>query len=307
METAHFKLENMLEDNGGDICSCWDAMNNMIKLQHKEIKVSFEKSINTVEYNTPFYNKLVGFVSRSALSYISDQYDRIMTVGTDSSICGCTIRTTHGLPCACELARYNMHLPVPLQVFQDPGSRLNFSFQEMIEEGSEVSLQPIPLQAIHIHWRRLSFIFQEMNEEGSEVSLQREIDALHKQFQELDYAGKVTLKAKLRELALPDITLMCSAPEKVRTIDAPEKVRTIDAPQDLGSKRDKSVESDPLYLEHIDSPHSGHDVMTAHPSSEKPVHESRPMKVLPTKDQIPVEIHPFNEGIVDVKADENCS
>ncbi|XP_027912854.1 uncharacterized protein LOC114172722 isoform X2 [Vigna unguiculata] len=291
-ETAHWRLENLLEDSAGDICSCWDAINNMIKLQHKEIKVSFEKSINTVEYNTPFYKMLVGFVSRSALSYISDQYDRIKTIGTDSSICGCTIRTTHGLPCACELARYN----IPLQVVQDHGTRFNSSFQEMNEEGSEVSLQSVPLQAIHIHWRRLNFSVQEMSEEGSEVSLQREIDALHKQFQELDYAGKVTLKAKLRELALPDITLMCSALERVRTNDAP---------QDLGWKRDKSVECDPLYWEHIDSPHSDHYCIT-HPSSEKPVHESNSMEVLPSMDQIQVEVHPFNEGIVDVKAEENC-
>jgi len=287
-ETAHWRLENLLEDSAGDICSCWDAINNMIKLQHKEIKVSFEKSINTVEYNTPLYKMLVGFVSRSALSYISDQYDRIKTIGTDSSICGCTIRTTHGLPCACELARYN----IPLQVVQDHGTRFNSSFQEMNEEGSEVSLQSVPLQAIHIHWRRLNFSVQEMSEEGSEVSLQREIDALHKQFQELDYAGKVTLKAKLRELALPDITLMCSALERVRTNDAP---------QDLGWKRDKSVECDPLYWEHIDSPHSDHYCIT-HPSSEKPVHESNSMEVLPSMDQIQVEVHPFNEGIVDVKA-----
>ncbi|KAK7367097.1 hypothetical protein VNO80_09106 [Phaseolus coccineus] len=38
VETAHWRLENLLEDSKGDICSCWDAMNNMIKLQHKEIK-----------------------------------------------------------------------------------------------------------------------------------------------------------------------------------------------------------------------------------------------------------------------------
>ncbi|RDX82859.1 hypothetical protein CR513_36299, partial [Mucuna pruriens] len=184
VETAHWRLENLLQDNGGDMCSCWDAMNNMIKLQHTEIRMSFEKSMNVVEHNTPFYIKLQGFVSRSALCHIADQFDRVKTVGIDSSICGCMIRTTHGLPCACELARYSL------------------------------VCHPVPLQAIHVHWRRLNY--QEMNDEGFELSLQREIDALHKQFQELDYAGKITLKAKLRELALPDITLMCSSPEKDR-------------------------------------------------------------------------------------------
>ncbi|KAH1234590.1 Alpha-glucosidase 2 [Glycine max] len=191
-ETAHWRLENLLQDSGGDMCSCWDAVNNMIKLQHTQIKVSFEKSINIVEYNDPFYSKLRGFVSRNALSYIADHYDRVKTVGIDidGSLCGCTIRTTHGLPCACELAKYSR------------------------------TWHPIPLQAIHVHWRTLNFSDQEMNNEGLELALQREVDALHNQFQELDYAGKITLKAKLRELAFPDAILMCPSPENY--FDAPK-------------------------------------------------------------------------------------
>lgn len=174
------------------MCSCWDAVNNMIKLQHTQIKVSFEKSINIVEYNDPFYSKLRGFVSRNALSYIADHYDRVKTVGIDidGSLCGCTIRITHGLPCACELAKYSR------------------------------TWHPIPLQAIHVHWRTLNFSDQEMNNEGLELALQREVDALHNQFQELDYAGKITLKAKLRELAFPDAILMCPSPENY--FDAPK-------------------------------------------------------------------------------------
>ena len=46
----------------------------------------------------------------------------------DSSRCGCIMKTTHGLPCACELARYVV--------------------------GS------IPLDTVHMFWQTLSFLDQ---------------------------------------------------------------------------------------------------------------------------------------------------
>ncbi|KAJ1391177.1 MULE transposase domain [Sesbania bispinosa] len=41
VESAHSRLKNMLQDCRGDLCNCWDAMNNMITLQHTKIKASF--------------------------------------------------------------------------------------------------------------------------------------------------------------------------------------------------------------------------------------------------------------------------
>ncbi|KAL2323773.1 hypothetical protein Fmac_028152 [Flemingia macrophylla] len=264
VEATHCRLKKLLQDEKEDMCSYWDAMNKMITLQHAEIKVSFEKSINVVEHrhNTSFYIKLVGFVSRSALGHITDEYDRVKIVGIDSFICGCTIRTTHGLPCACELGRYTM---------------VN---------------HPIPLRAIHVHWRKLHFSDQGMNSEGSELSLQPEIDALHKLFQELDYAGKVILKAKLHELAFPDTSSVCPPPEML--IEGPVLLR------------DKSTKCDSSYWENVDALHPPHDSASCHPSSQKSFRESKCRSVQPMMDQFPVEIHPFIEDIIDVKADANC-
>jgi len=42
-----------------------------------------------------------------ALTYIIEDFDRVRHVGIDSECCGCVLRHTHGLPCACELARYD--------------------------------------------------------------------------------------------------------------------------------------------------------------------------------------------------------
>lgn len=62
----------MFQDSRGDLCSCWDAMNNMTTLQHNEIKASFQRSIKKVdlEYNNHLYYKLRGFVSKASINHI---------------------------------------------------------------------------------------------------------------------------------------------------------------------------------------------------------------------------------------------
>ena len=87
----------------------------------------------------------------------------------DSSHFGCVMRTTHGLPFACELARY--------------------------------VVDSIPLDVIHMFWRRLSFLDQGLSD--PEVSLTKEMKTISKQFEELDVCGKVTLKSKLQEIVYP--------------------------------------------------------------------------------------------------------
>jgi len=101
----------------GDICFCWDSVNKMIILQHNTIKASFEKSLNVVShsFNVTTYKKLVGFISKYALQYIVEEMNRLKWVGFDKEQCGCTLRSTHGLPCACELASSGFR-SIPLQL-----------------------------------------------------------------------------------------------------------------------------------------------------------------------------------------------
>jgi len=112
----------------GDLCTCWDAVNKVIILQHNEIKASFELSLHVVSHtlNVTLYKYLIGYVSKYALVHIVEEFLKVQSTGFNSSQFGCVIRRTHGLPCACELARY--HLGV------------------------------IPLTEVHVMWTRLSFL-----------------------------------------------------------------------------------------------------------------------------------------------------
>jgi len=102
-------------------------------------------------------------VSRYALNEIATEFERVHYAGKNPSSRGCVMRTTHGLPCACELSRYVV--------------------------GS------IPLDSIHMFWRRLSFSDQGLFE--AKVTIKEEMETISKRFEELDVCGKVTLKSKL--------------------------------------------------------------------------------------------------------------
>ncbi|KAH1264792.1 hypothetical protein GmHk_01G000629 [Glycine max] len=117
------------------------------------------------------------------INKIVAEFEHVKYASIDSSRCGCIMKTTHGLPCACELARY--------------------------------VLGSIPLDTIHMFWRRLSFSDQDLFE--PEVSITKEMEAISKRFKDLDVRGKVTLKSKLREIVYHNLNSMCAPPEKVKT------------------------------------------------------------------------------------------
>jgi len=185
VESAHWALKRLLQNSLGDLYSVWEAMNNMMTLQHTKIKASFETCMHVVGhiFKVTLYKKLFGMVSRYALNHIATEFEHVNYVSIDSSHYECIMRTTHGLPWACELARYVV--------------------------GS------IPLDIIHIFWRRLRFSSQGLFE--PEVTITEEMEAISKQFKEPDVCGKVTLKSKLREIAYPNLNFVCALLENVKT------------------------------------------------------------------------------------------
>jgi len=140
----------------------------MIILQYTEIKTSFETSAHVVGhvFKVNLYKKLLGMVSRYALNQIATEFEHVSYLGIDSSRCGCVMKITHGLPCACKLAIY--------------------------------VVDSIPLDVIHMFSRRLSFSDQGLSE--PEVSITEEMKTISMQCEELDVWGKVTLKSKLWEI-----------------------------------------------------------------------------------------------------------
>ncbi|KAL5128565.1 putative protein FAR1-RELATED SEQUENCE 10 [Glycine soja] len=212
VESVHWALKRVLHNSVGDLCSVWDAMNNKITLQHVEIKASFETSTHVVGhvYKKTLYKRLLGMVSRDALNQIASEIDRLRYLDNNLSSCGCVMRSTHALPCACELSRYTA--------------------------GS------IPLESVHLFWRRLCFSDQGLCE--MEVTIKEEIEIISKRFDELDVAGKVTLKTKLREIAYPDHNSMCPPLSKVNTKGAPKKSM---------KRSQRSTKRDPSYWEYVDA------------------------------------------------------
>ncbi|KAH1205374.1 hypothetical protein GmHk_16G046096 [Glycine max] len=118
-----------------------------------------------------------------------DSVKLVNACNLNPSSCGCVVRTTLGLPCACELSKY-------------VGSC-------------------IPLDSIHMFWRRLSFLDQGLSE--PEVGIKDVMETISKKFEELDVCGKFTLRTKLWEIAYPDQNSMCPPPAKVNTKRAPKK------------------------------------------------------------------------------------
>ena len=85
-------------------------------------------------------------VSRYTLNEIAAEYERVPYGGKNPSRCGCVMRSTHGLPCACELSKY--------------------------------IVSSIPLEIIHIFWQRFSFSDQGLCE--AEVTITEEIETISK-------------------------------------------------------------------------------------------------------------------------------
>ncbi|KAH1238358.1 hypothetical protein GmHk_08G023034 [Glycine max] len=103
VESAHLSLKRLLQNSLGDLCNMWDTMNNMITLQHTEIKASFETSTHVVGhvFKKNLYKRLLGMVSRYVLNQITAELECVDYAGKNPSSCGCVVRTTLGLPCAC--------------------------------------------------------------------------------------------------------------------------------------------------------------------------------------------------------------
>ncbi|KAL5134493.1 hypothetical protein HKD37_03G007636 [Glycine soja] len=162
VESTHWALKRVLQNSLGDLCI------------HMSLDMSSKK---------PYTERLLEMISRYALNQIAAEFERVHYAGKNPSTCGCVMRSTHGLPCACELSKY--------------------------VDGC------IPLDSIHMFWRRLSFSDQGLSK--PEVSIKEEMETISKRFEELDVCGKFTLKTKLREIAYIDQNLMCPPPTKVNT------------------------------------------------------------------------------------------
>ncbi|XP_028186404.1 protein FAR1-RELATED SEQUENCE 6-like [Glycine soja] len=168
----------------------------------------------------------------NAVKDIAAEFERVHYAGKNPSSCGCVVRTTLGLPCACELSKYVGGC--------------------------------IPLDSIHMFWRRLSFSDQGLSE--PEVGIKDVMKTIYQKFEELDVCGKFTLRSKLWEIAYPDQNSMCPPPAKVNTKWAPKKTTSRNP---RSTKRDPSYWE---YVDAFESKqNSNSSVRRTASSSEQPI------------------------------------
>jgi len=120
-------------------------------------------------------------VSKAALGFIGEEYERSRRFGFAKEDCGCVQMVTYGLPCACILA-----------------------------EKRKKKL-PILLDEIHPHWRRLGVIGQEVD---AHFSITEEWDTIQERIKRSPYNMKLFIKQKLREVGFPEETMMKPTSEK---------------------------------------------------------------------------------------------
>ncbi|KAI5400827.1 hypothetical protein KIW84_065620 [Lathyrus oleraceus] len=206
---------------------------------------------------------------------IAEELLRVDYVGTNRQICGCTLRTSYGLPCACELGRY-------------------------ILGGI-----PIPIDAVHVHWRKLTMEVElEVGEDdGSEVDMTSAMDELWRRFRSLDVIGKRALKSRVCELAYPTMTTLCPPPEKIKTKGGVKK---------KGKKpADYDVYRDPSYHEYVDkASQSSQRQSQSSQRQSQPSQASKKIKLSKKQPQFilqfPNHIRSYIEDVVNVESDGNC-
>ncbi|XP_014492691.1 uncharacterized protein LOC106755109 [Vigna radiata var. radiata] len=267
VESAHWNLKRLLGSSMGDLCSCWDAMHNVIVLQHNKIRASFEKSINLKNdaYKALRYKILVGRVSRYALELIADEVDRVNNIGLDNGRCGCILSSTYGLPCACILARY------------EPGM--------------------IPIGEIHVIWTRLSISRTVSTESLPEFSLDWEVKLVQERFKNVDIGEKVNIRHKMLVIACPEMTFMLAPANKVKTKGA-QKTKV--------ARHERSTKRDPSYFEHVDIFISRTEPSFSRKSQVKSKPKEFARSAVPFLNQFHPICQPYIVDVVDVVADGHC-
>ena len=185
-------MKKYLSTSQGNFETSWAKIHNLLKLQHTDIKASFETSLTIVQhqFKPAEFNHIRGFTSVTALNIILSELKRAISIGVDRSACGCVIRQTHGLPCAHEIAEYKREC------------------------------QPIPLERIDLHWKKLDLVAVTQKQKV-ELSCQPEFELIANRFNESSIEIQLDILKKLKEIANPGCTFLLDPEVKTRTRGRP--------------------------------------------------------------------------------------
>jgi hypothetical protein len=138
VEGSHGRLKGYLHGSTGDLATGWEAIDKMLINQFTELQATFGRNVSVVEhtFKDHYLYALLNFkVSRAALNHIRREELRVEECGMDSKKCGCLMRRTYGLPCACVIARkIKNNLPIRLDEVNAHWKKLCF----MEDDGSDL-------------------------------------------------------------------------------------------------------------------------------------------------------------------------
>ncbi|XP_074315258.1 uncharacterized protein LOC141651443 [Silene latifolia] len=128
VESSHSLLKAWLKSVNLNIDTMWPRIHSMLEAQHLKIRYELEVSRSRPRNGDRVFSLLQGNVSINAIEIMEEEIKRGIKLGNVLEVhCGCVLRDTHGLPCACTL----IHL-------QRTGKRVH-------------------LKDVHAYWRTLEY------------------------------------------------------------------------------------------------------------------------------------------------------
>jgi alpha-glucosidase len=134
-ESSHEFLKKFLPDGNCDFMKVWEAIEKMLTCQFSTIRTAFGHSLNVEEHRfgeQKFLYALLFFkISRKAMDILFHEAKRSKECGMDPKKCGCVVRRSYGLPCACVIAKkIRNKLPIRLDEINVQWKKLVIDFGE---------------------------------------------------------------------------------------------------------------------------------------------------------------------------------
>ncbi|KAL6584898.1 hypothetical protein OROMI_004187 [Orobanche minor] len=169
VESQHAKLKKYLNSAKSSLDKFVGFIDRIVQSQLTTIRESLEKSIivRIHQHNIQCFKLLRGFVSNEALDIILGERKRWKDLQLDSSNCDCRLRSSCGLPCACELSMYTGKY--------------------------------IPLDSIDIFWRKLD-ISPSTFVQNDDISCDGELEHSKENFYKQSKVEKKSLLRKLKDI-----------------------------------------------------------------------------------------------------------
>ncbi|XP_074305738.1 uncharacterized protein LOC141640957 [Silene latifolia] len=105
VESAHSLLKAWLKSKHLTLDSMWSRIHDMLESQHSKIKKELEDEMSKPRRTSRTFSLLQGNVSTKSIELMEKELTRGLGLGIGvDDRCRHVIRTTHGLPCACNLA-----------------------------------------------------------------------------------------------------------------------------------------------------------------------------------------------------------